>query len=121
MQTDIVVESESDCVLGVTHAADPVYACIEVSRRSASPTSRVLYKIRSHPRCGDRLTYELPGRFDDPIAWEMFGLDAVKHGRLVAVIATVWQDERPLTAIGSGCSQPYAPSSRRRLRVGCDA
>jgi hypothetical protein len=28
-----------------------------------------------------------PGLFDDSIAWEMFGLDAVKHGRLVAVLA----------------------------------
>jgi hypothetical protein len=30
---------------------------------------------------------ELPERFDDPIACEMFGLDAVKHGPLLAVIA----------------------------------
>lgn len=87
MPTYIVVESGSDRVLGVTHAADPVSACIEVSRRSASPTSRVLYEIRSLPRYGDWLAYELPRQFDDPAAWEMFGLDAVKHGRLVAVIA----------------------------------
>jgi hypothetical protein len=87
MPTYVVIESGSDRVLGVTHAADPVSACIEVSRRSASPTSRVLYEIRSQPRYGDWLAYELPARFDDPVAWEMFGLDAVKHGRLVAVIA----------------------------------
>lgn len=87
MPTYIVVESGNDRVPGVTHATDPVSACIEVSRRSASPTSRVLSEIRSHPRFGDWLAYELPRRFDDPIAWEMFGLDAVKHGRLVAVIA----------------------------------
>ncbi len=87
MPTYIVIESGSDRVLGVTHAADPVSACIEVSRRSVSPTSRFLYEIRSNPRHGDRLAYELPERFDDPIAWEMFGLDAVKHGRLVRVIA----------------------------------
>jgi hypothetical protein len=87
MPTYIVIESGSDRVLGVTHAADPVSACIEVSRRSGSPTSRVLYEIRSHPRYGDWLAYELPARFDDPIAWEIFGLDAVRHGRLVTVIA----------------------------------
>jgi hypothetical protein len=92
MPTYIVIESGSDRVLGVTHAADPVSACIEVSRRSGNPTSRVLYEIRSYPRYGDWLAYELPARFDDPIAWEMFGLDAVKHGRLVTVIArrTAW-------------------------------
>ncbi len=92
MPTYIVIESGRDRVLSVTHAADPVSACIEVSRHSVSPTSRVLYEIRSHPRYGDWLAYELPARFDDPIAWEMFGLDAVRHGRLVTVIArrTAW-------------------------------
>jgi hypothetical protein len=89
----IVVESGTDRVLGVSQAVDPVSACIEVSRRSGSQasralqTSRVLYEIRSSPRYGDWLAYELPEQFDDPIAWEMFGLDAMKHGRLVAVIA----------------------------------
>ena len=83
----IVAESGTDRVLGVTQAVDPVSACIEISRRSGSRTSRVLYEIRSNPRHGDWLAYELPGQYDDPIAWEMFGLDAVKHGRLVAVIA----------------------------------
>jgi hypothetical protein len=87
MPTYIVVESGSDRVLGVTHAADPVSACIEVSSRSGKPTSPFLYEIRSNPRYGDWLAYELPERFDDPIAWEMFGLDAVKHGRLATVIA----------------------------------
>ena len=87
MPTYIVIESGPDCVLGVTEAADPISACIEVSRRSGNPTSRVLYEIRFNPRYGDWLAYELPGQFDDPIAWEMFGLDAVKHGRLVTVIA----------------------------------
>ncbi|PVE23893.1 hypothetical protein DC522_13200 [Microvirga sp. KLBC 81] len=87
MPTYIVVESGTDRVLGVTHAADPVSACIEVSRRSINPTSRVLYEIRSNPRYGDWLAYELPRQFDDPAAWEMFGPDAVKHGRLVTVIA----------------------------------
>jgi hypothetical protein len=83
----IVAESGTDRVLGVTQAVDPVSACIEISRRSGSRTSRVLYEIRSNPRYSDWLVYELPGQYDDPIAWEMFGLDAVKHGRLVAVIA----------------------------------
>ena len=87
MQTYIVVERGTDRVLSVTHAADPVSACIEVSRRSGNPTSRVLYEIRSNPRYGDWLAYELPGQFEDPMAWEIFGLDAVKHGRLVTVIA----------------------------------
>jgi hypothetical protein len=87
MPTYIVIENGTDRVLGVTHAADSVSACIEVSRRSRNPTSRVLYEIRSNPRYGDWLAYELPEQFDDPIAWEMFGLDAVKHGQLVAVIA----------------------------------
>jgi hypothetical protein len=83
----IVVESGTDRVLGVTQAVDPVSACVEVSRRSGNQTSRVLYEIRSNPRYGDWLAYELPEQFDDPIAWEMFGLDAVKHGRLATVIA----------------------------------
>ncbi len=87
MPTYIVIESGSDRVLGVTAATDPVSACIEVSRRLGNPTSRVLYEIRANPRYGDWLAYELPGQFDDPIAWEMFGLDAVRHGRLVTVIA----------------------------------
>ena len=87
MPSYILVESGTDRVLSVTEAVDPVSACIEVSRRSRHPTSRVLYEIRSAPRDGDWLTYELPRQFDDPIAWEMFGLDAVKHGRLAAVIA----------------------------------
>jgi hypothetical protein len=87
MPTYIVIENGTDRVLGVTHAADPVSACIEVSGRPRNPTSRVLYEIRSSPRYGDWLAYELPAQFDDPIAWEMFGLDAVKQGRLVAVIA----------------------------------
>jgi hypothetical protein len=78
--TYIIVESGTDRVLGVMHAADPVLACIEVSRRSANPTSRVLYEIRANPRCGDWLAHELPGRFDDPVVWEMFGLDAVRYG-----------------------------------------
>jgi len=87
MPTYIVIESGTDRVLGVTQAADPVLACIEVSRRSGNQASRVLYEIQANPRYGDWLAYELPGQFDDPIAWEMFGLDAVKHGRLVTVIA----------------------------------
>jgi hypothetical protein len=87
MPTYIIIESGSDRVLGVTHAADPVSACIEVSRRSVSPTSRALYEIRSRPKYGDWLAYELPRQFDDPAAWEMFGPDAVKHGRLATVIA----------------------------------
>jgi hypothetical protein len=87
MPTYIVVENGSDRVLGVTHAADPVSACIEVSRRSGNPTSRVLYEIKASPRFGDWLAYELPRQFDDPAAWEMFGPDAVNHGRLVTVIA----------------------------------
>jgi hypothetical protein len=77
--TYIVIGSWTDRVLGVTQAPDPVSACIEVSRRSGNPTSRVLYEIRANPRYGDWLAYELPGQFDDPMAWEMFGLDAVKH------------------------------------------
>jgi hypothetical protein len=87
MPTYIVFECGTDRVLGVTQATDPVSACIEVSRRSGNPTSRVLCEIRANPRYGDWLAYELPGRFDDPSAWEMFGLDAVKHGQLVTVIA----------------------------------
>jgi hypothetical protein len=87
MPTYIVIESGTDRVLGVTEATDPVSACIEVSRHSGNPTSRVLYEIRANPRYGDWLAYELPGQFDDPISWEMFGLDAVRHGRLVTVIA----------------------------------
>jgi hypothetical protein len=87
MQTYIVVESGTDRVLGVTHAADPVSACIEVSRCAVNPTSRVQYEIRANPKNGDWLAYELPGQFDDPMAWEVFGLDAVKHGRLVTVMA----------------------------------
>jgi hypothetical protein len=87
MPTYIVIESGTDRVLGVTAATDPASACIEVSRLSGKPTSRVLYEIRSNPGYGDWLAYELPGQFDDPMAWEMFGLDAVKHGRLVTVIA----------------------------------
>jgi hypothetical protein len=83
----IVIESGTDRVLGISQAVDPVSACIEVSRRSESQTPRVLYEIRSNPRDGDWIAYELPEQFDDPIAWEMFGLDAMKHGRLVAVIA----------------------------------
>jgi DUF1365 family protein len=71
MPTYIVIESGSDRVLGVTHAADSISACIDVSHRSDNPISRVLYEIRSHPRYGDRLAYELPARFDDPITWEM--------------------------------------------------
>jgi hypothetical protein len=87
MPTYIVVESGSDRVLGVTQAADPVSACVEVSRRSVNLTSRFLYEIRSNPRYGDWLAYELPKQFDDPVTWEMFGLDAVKHGHLSAVVA----------------------------------
>jgi hypothetical protein len=87
MPTYIVVESGTDRVLGVTHAADPISACIEVSQRSGNPTSRVLYEIRANPTYGDWLAYELSGQFDDRIAWEMFGMDAVKHGRLATVIA----------------------------------
>jgi hypothetical protein len=87
MQTYIVVESGTDRVLGVTQAADPVSACIEVSRHSINPTTRVLYEIRSNPGYGDWLAYELPRQVDDPAAWEMFGPDAVKHGRLVTVMA----------------------------------
>jgi hypothetical protein len=87
MPTYIVIESGTGRVLGVIQAADLVSACIEVSRRSGNPTSRVLYEIRANPRYGDWLAYELLGQFDDPIAWEMFELDAVKHGRLVTVIA----------------------------------
>jgi hypothetical protein len=87
MPTYIVIESGTDRVLGVTAATDPASDCIEVSRRSGNPTSRVLYEIRANPRYGDWLAYELPGQFDDPMAWEMFGLDAVKHGRLVTVMA----------------------------------
>jgi hypothetical protein len=87
MPTYIVIASGTDRVLGVTEAADPVSACIKVSRRSGNSTSRVLYEIRFNPRYGDWLAYELPGQFDDPMAWEMFGLDAVKHGRLLTVIA----------------------------------
>jgi hypothetical protein len=45
MQTYIVIESGTDRVFGVTHAADPVSACIEVSRRSINPTTRVPYEI----------------------------------------------------------------------------
>jgi hypothetical protein len=87
MPTYIVIESGTDRVLGVTAATDPASACIEVSRLSGKPTSRVLYEIRSNPGYGDWLAYELPGQFDDPMAWEMFGLDAVKYGRLVTVMA----------------------------------
>ena len=87
MPTYIVIESGSDRILDVTHAADPVSACIEVPRHSVSPTSRFLCEIRSHPRYGDWLAYELPAMFDEPVAWEMFGLDAVRHGRLATVIA----------------------------------
>ena len=87
MQTYIVVESGTDRVLGVTQAADPVSACIDVSRHSINPTTRVLYEIRSNPGYGDWLAYELPRQVDDPAAWEMFGPDAVKHGRLVTVMA----------------------------------
>jgi hypothetical protein len=87
MPTYIVIESGTDRVLGVTAATDPASACIEVSRLSGKPTSRVLYEIRANPRYGDWLAYELPGQFDDPMAWEMFGLDAVRHGRLVTVMA----------------------------------
>jgi hypothetical protein len=87
MPTYIVIESGTDRVLGVTAATDPASACIEVSRLSGKPTSRVLYEIRSNPGYGDWLAYELPGQFDDPMAWEMFGLDAVRHGRLVTVMA----------------------------------
>ena len=61
MPTYIVIESGSDRVIGVTHVADPVSACVEVSRHWVSPTSRVLYEIRSNPRYGDWLAYELPG------------------------------------------------------------
>jgi hypothetical protein len=87
MPTYIVIESGTDRVLGVTAATDPASDCIEVSRLSGKPTSRVLYEIRANPRYGDWLAYELPGQFDDPMAWEMFGLDAVRHGRLVTVMA----------------------------------
>jgi hypothetical protein len=48
MSTYILIESGTDRILGVTEAADPVSACIEVSRRSGNPTSRVLY-ARSDP------------------------------------------------------------------------
>jgi hypothetical protein len=40
MPTYILTETGSDRVLGFTHAADPVSAYIEVSRRSVSSTSR---------------------------------------------------------------------------------
>jgi hypothetical protein len=83
----IVTESGTDRVLGVAQAADPASACMEVSRRSGRQTSGVLYEVRSTPRDGDWLAYELPEWFDDPIAWEMFGLDAANHGRLAAVMA----------------------------------
>jgi hypothetical protein len=87
MPTDIVIESGTDRVLGVTAATDPASDCIEVSRLSSKPTSRVLYEIRANPRYGDWLAYELPGQFDNPMAWEVFGLDAAKHGRPVTMMA----------------------------------
>jgi hypothetical protein len=83
----IVVESGTDRILGVSQAVDPVSACIEVSRRSANRKWRILYESRSKPRYSDWLAYELPEQFNDPIASEMFGLDALKRGRLLAVIA----------------------------------
>lgn len=48
MATYILIESGTDRILGVTEVADPVSACIEVSRVSGNPTSRVLY-ARSEP------------------------------------------------------------------------
>ncbi|MGF9762248.1 hypothetical protein AAII07_44450 [Microvirga sp. 0TCS3.31] len=87
MPTYIVIESWTDRVLGVTQAPDPVFSLHGSLAHFGHPTSRVLYEIRSNPRYGDWLAYELLEQFDDPMAWEMFGLDAVKHGRLVTVIA----------------------------------
>ena len=87
MRWYVIVESGTERILGVAQASDPLAACIQVSRRTQDRASRVLFEIRSDPRPGDWTVYELPEQFDEPRAWEMFGLDVISHGQRTAIVA----------------------------------
>jgi hypothetical protein len=88
MPTYIVIESGTDRVLGVTTAADPGFQPASKSRAFRAIQHRESC-TRSEPirdtETGSPMNSQ--GQFDDPMAWEMFGLDAIRHGRLVTVIA----------------------------------
>ena len=82
----LVVERKTQAVRGVAQADDALSACVEVSRQLGNDRA-VLYEVGSNSARGDWLAFELPEKFNDPIAWEMFGADAVKHGTLAAAVA----------------------------------
>ena len=82
----VVVECGLERVLAVVEARDAFAAFAGAARRLYGDRARAVFSIVDNSRPGAWAAYELPQDFADPRAWEMFGLDAVRHGTVSAFV-----------------------------------